>query len=388
MKLPSASRLALAERCIGAAVLPAVQRPSTDAQAAGTGRHRFLERAREVGREQALAEIPAGAPWRATCAGIDLDALPVGRHEVAYAYDPATDTARELGAALGRDYSAAHPGEVTGTADLVVSGDVPLVVDFKGSEHVGPAGEHLQLGFYALCAARVAGAEEVDTAIVYLHSDGRAEWDRARLTAWDLAALAGRIAELTARVAEADEALASGRLPTLVEGHHCLRCASLTLCPAQVELARTMALAIEQSPSSELLARLAPLEDTEAGAALDRLERVAEVIDLQVKALRERATRTGLPLPDGSRLVPIESTRREVLVDKALPLLAARFGAQLDALIERSVSVGDLRALARQLDPDSPRKAGDALLEELSQAGALKTSTFVTLRRRAGARKD
>lgn len=383
MPLPSASRLALAEVCLGAAVLAGVRREDNDACAAGRGRHRFLERVQLIGRESALAEIPSDAPWRETCVALPVEEIPRGEPEVAFAYDPTTDTARRLGTSLGRDYSGALPGEVTGTADLVVPGLVPLVIDYKGRESVGPAIDHLQLNLYALCVARTTGAEEVATAIVYVHEDGTLEWDRAQLGAWDLAAVAARVAEIAARVAQADEAAAAGRLPPLVDGPHCQRCPALTVCPAQVELARALVREAEATPANELLARLAPLPDADAGAALDRLERASAVIEAQVAALKERAKKSGLTLPDGSRLVPVEQTRRDVVVATAMPLLVERFGAQVESVVKRSIKVEDLRSLARQLNPSSPRKAGDALLEELSARGAVKTSTFVKLCKRA-----
>ena len=75
---PTASKLHLFEQCAGVGALPAVRTVSTDDQAAGTGRHRFLERAAQVGRDEALSEIAADAPWRATCEGIDLSEIPTG----------------------------------------------------------------------------------------------------------------------------------------------------------------------------------------------------------------------------------------------------------------------------------------------------------------------
>ncbi len=377
----TASRLELARRCLGSVVLPQVRGPSTDAQDAGTGRHAFLERAAAVGREQALAEIPADAPWRSTCEALDLAELPAGRYELAFAWDPATDTARELGVSLVRDYQGARDGEITGTADLVClpTADRPrwLVVDFKGREAVEPAAVNLQLGFYALCVARAQGLDELDVAIAYLGEEGTIRWDYATLGVFDLAGVAAECAMLAARVALA---LETQRAPTLRTGAHCGRCPALVTCPAQVTLALAVLREVTETPGVDALAQLS---DHDAGAALVRLETAAALIGLQVAALRERAKLRGLPLPDGSQLVPVESTRRELVLDKALPVLRSRFGEQVDALVVRSLPVTAVTSLARQLAPGKgQRKTVDALFEELSAAAALKTSTYVQLRAR------
>lgn len=388
MTLPTASRLALAEVCLGAALLPRVRYESTEAMAAGTGRHRFLERAREVGRDAALAEIPADAPWRATCEALDLVEIPEGRHEVAYAFDPATGVAREIGAAIGRDYADALDTEIVGTADLIAppTDDRPrwLVIDFKGREAVTAAADNLQLGFYALCAASVADVPEVDVAIVYIREDGSLGWDRAELSPWDLSALGRRLGTLAARLTAADEGLSRGRMPTLRVGPHCARCPALTLCPAQTQIAVEVLRETSGLTAANCLDGLPHLSDEDAGAALTRLEGAAELIGLQVSALRERAKIHGLPLPDGSTLMPIESTRRDLITDKAIEVLRARFGEQVDAAIERSLPSGIIAKLARQIAPKKGhKKATEALFEELVAAGAVKTSRYVQLRVKA-----
>ena len=114
----SASKLELLERCPAAGALPVVWEESTDAQLAGTARHRYLQRAREVGPVEALAEIPLDAPWRGQCEAIPLDEVPDGEHELAYAYDVEADTARCLGPWLDRAY-ATTDAEVSGTLEVL-----------------------------------------------------------------------------------------------------------------------------------------------------------------------------------------------------------------------------------------------------------------------------
>lgn len=373
----SASRLPLLERCPAAGALPAVWTESTDAQRAGTGRHRFLQRAHELGVDVALAEIPAEAPWRAQCEALAPHAadLPHGDYELAWAYDPAADTARCLGPWLDRAYDA-RPGEVTGTADVVcppAEGRPQwLVVDFKGTEAVEPAGSNLQLGFYALCVARAYDLDAVDVAIVYIEHDGSLRWDRAHLDTFALEAIAARVRAVVAAVA---------RMSALAEpdgyatGLHCRRCPALALCPAQTRLLLAL---LADPPTPE---GLATLSDEDAGRAWVALRVATEQLDRASAAVHARAQVRGLPLPDGGQLVPVEVTRRALDLDKALPVLRARFGQQVDAEVEQSIKAEVVARLARQIAPGKgQKKAADAVWDELAAAGAVRTTKHVQVR--------
>lgn len=386
----TASKLELFERCPAAGALPAVWTASTDDQLAGTARHRFIQRAREIGRDEALAEIPSDAPWRAQCEALSLDELPVGDHELAYAYDVATDTARFLGAWIERAY-AVSPTEVSGTADLVCPPTPQrprwLVIDFKGEEEVTAAAQNLQLGLYGLAVARVQRVDEVDVAIGYLGHGGAIRWDLATLGPFDIEAIAERVRNVHAAVASARELLSVGGTPDFATGLHCRRCPALTMCPAQVALVREVALSVQPEATDasnvvqRMTASLAPLSDEDAGRAWVRVQLLEELIGAMKASLRARAEVKGLPLPGGERLVPVEVLRRSLVLDKALPMLRARFGDQADALVERSISGEAVTTLARQLAPGKgQKKALDALWEELAAAGAVKRSQHVQLR--------
>lgn len=386
----TASKLELLERCPAAGALPAVWTESTDDQIAGTARHRFVQRAREIGRDEALAEIPSDAPWRAQCEALSLDELPVGDHELAYAYDVVDDAARFLGAWIDRAYQVL-PTEVSGTADLVCppTAERPrwLVIDFKGEEEVAPAATNLQLGFYALCVARVQGVDEIDVAIGYIGHGGAIRWDRATLDVFSIEAAASRVMTLYLAVDAARARVAQGQSPDYATGLHCRRCPALALCPAMTRLAREVALTIPADATDvtaqvpDVIASLAALSDEDAGCAWVRVQLLEELISAMKASLRARAEVKGLPLPGGEQLVPVEVLRRSLVLDKALPMLRARFGDQADALVERSISGEAVTTLARQLAPGKgQKKALDALWEELAAAGAVKRSQHVQLR--------
>lgn len=375
---PTASKLGLLERCPAAGALPAVWTEATDDMRAGTARHRFIQRSREIGREEALAEVPADAPWRAQCEALELDELPAGDHEIAYTYDVAADTARCLGPWLDRAYEVTAT-EISGTADLIAppSAERPrwLVIDFKGEEEVEPAGGNLQLGFFALCLARLHGVDEVDVAIGYLRHGGGIRWDRATLGPFDLEAVAARLSAIAGAIDAARAVVADGGTPDVSMGLHCRRCPALIACPAQVAAARAL---LAAPPTNEAMAQ-ASAED--AGAAWVQVKVLTELADRLRAVLAARAEVAGLPLPEGARLVPVETVRRTLLIEKAEPVLRARFGAQLDELIERSLSSEVVGRLSRQLAPGAGvKKAAEALWGELAAAGAVRRNTFVQLR--------
>lgn len=379
MKL-TGSKLPLADRCLGAVVLPGVRTESSDAALAGTGRHAYLRRVAEVGRDAALAEIPTDAPWRGTCEGIEVDAIPAGLWEAAYAYHPGTDTARLLGTDTGRDYSGVNEYEISGTADLVTEAEDgsarPWVIDFKGSDAVDPPAHNLQVGFYALCVARVWGVDSARVSICYVHSEGRLEWHHADLDGWDLAVIAAQVRSLWDR---AREARAAGRTPDLTAGLHCRYCPAFTACPAQVTLARE--LVSERDAAAETNTLM--LSDESAGKAWVKVAQYRQVLDRIEGALRERAMVRGLPLPDGSRLVVQESARRVLDVDKTLPVLRGLVGDRAESFVERSIASSVVESIAREVAKARGEKlttTREAVWSQLREGKAVKESTYVQLR--------
>jgi len=404
----TASGLGLAARCAAAFALPAVEHEETGAMRAGTGRHAYLSGvAHAIGagsgthpeglalaREEALADIPADAPWRSTCEAIDLDALfaelavgaaPVTfvEADLAHVWDPATDSAQALGVAAHRAY--ADGDGLVGTLDWLVhhEGGGFTVLDFKGTMRATAARENLQLALYALQVARARGVDAIGVALCYIDEEGGLTWDRATLDAWDLDAAAARLAGIHRAVGEARAALATPAALPMRTGSHCGDCPAARVCPAMVALVRE--LVIDGAPAVE---PLAILTDVEAGVAWERLELLENALANTRRALRARAEIRGLPLPGGRQLVPVETVRRSLILPRAEDLLRGRFGDQVDAVIDRSITAESVARLARQLAPGKgQKKVVDALWGDLAAAGAVKTSSFVQLRERA-ARKS
>lgn len=391
----TASGLALAAACPAAYALPAVEDHETDAMRAGTGRHAYLDALAlglfglgatiEAARAGALSLIPADASWRPTCEAIDVERLLEvtgargARVEVGtvLTWWPATDTAETTHAREHRGYRD-DPAATYGTADWIVTAPdgAVTVVDFKGSMRGAPAGEHLQICWYALALARARGLDAVDVALVYVDEDGALTDDRATLDAWDLDAWAARFAALHARVVAAR---AGAPVDHTRVGEHCGNCPALRVCPAMAGLAREL---VASPPSPEAYPALT---DEDAGAAWVRVTLFEELLSRAKAALRVRAERRGLPLPDGRWLTPVESTRRTVDVDRALPVLRQLVGERAEGLVERSLSAAAVDALARELaaaSGDTAKATGERVWTALRDAKAARESTYVQLRPR------
>lgn len=391
----TASGLALAAACPAAYALPAVEEVETDAMRAGTGRHAFLdalagalfglEEPANAARDGALSLIPPGASWRPTCEAIDVEHLldvtgaRGARVEVGtvLTWWPATDTAQDSHAREHRAYRD-DPGALHGTADWIVTAPdgAVTVVDFKGSLRNAPAAEHAQVAFYGLALARARGLDAVTVALVYVDEDGSLTRDDATLDAWALDAWATRFAELHGRVTAARSAPAPGDFAKV--GDHCGNCAAYRVCPAQVLLVRELVAAPPPGAG-----HLPKVSDEEAGRVWERAHLYRDALDAVIKTISERAKRTGLPLPDGRWLMPVDTTRRTVDAARALPVLRELVGDRADSFIDQSISAGRVDDLAGELaaaNGETVKASKQRVWDALREARAVKESTYATLR--------
>ena len=142
----SASKLDRAATCPASFALPCVYEPSSRDATAGTEFHESLEHATRDG---------APAWHRALYEELTTDADAVYR-ERCYAWGPRTGLGRDLGT-HSRDYSGLRPGEVGGTADLVViRGRSATVYDYK-TGFLGASVDTAQLAHNALAVASAYG---------------------------------------------------------------------------------------------------------------------------------------------------------------------------------------------------------------------------------------
>ena len=395
----TASGLALAALCPAAYALPVVEDIETDAMRAGTQRHAWLdafalawEARRAEGGSPAAARVdaeralPTDPTARATCEAIDVERLldltgaRDGRVEVGLRVQwwPASDIGEELALADGHRSYPDAPNAIHGTADWIVTSPdgAVTVVDFKGSMRGAPAGDHHQVAFYALAIARARGVAPITVALIYLDEDGSLTRDDATLDAWALDAWATRFAELHGRVTAARSAPAPGDFAKV--GDHCGNCAAYRVCPAQVLLVRELVAAPPPGAG-----HLPKVSDEEAGRVWERAHLYRAALDVVIKTISERAKRTGLPLPDGRWLMPVDTTRRTVDAARALPVLRELVGDRADSFIDQSISAGRVDDLAGELaaaNGETVKASKQRVWDALREARAVKESTYPTLR--------
>ncbi len=244
-----------------------------------------------------------------------LDALPRGPRideEVAFAWDPDSDTAEVLGV-IDRQYKPTS--RLCGTADLVVNdagaGEV-WVFDWKtgSGEGAGP-----QLRVLGLMAARAYGVDTVRVAALEVSKSGVNEVAWETLDAFALAGIAGDLAEQLASIKDAEPK----------PGSHCgeLYCPARLTCP----LGNTaMAEVVDVVPADSLVRRREyritdPITTPEHAAwALDVCRLVGAKLDAIKDSIKAMVPPEGLTLEDGSVLRETKATITAFDKHKALAL--------------------------------------------------------------------
>lgn len=313
-----------AEKCPPSTFLPHVEEASSVYSRAGHAVHKYLCLVAEVGPEAALELIDE--EWRSLCGVIELDSLPHSEpeawaFEVAYAWDFKRDAARELYRGSGaRAYEGLSETEIPGTADLIgmdADGQTVIVLDLKsGWAPLGPPAESLQLGFYAVAAARHLGVSRAIVGWVRL-ADGVPRYEYALLDEIDLDAMSERLKAVvtSAAFAEVDHQ-ATGALK-LSSGSHCTYCPAYLRCPAKATLLRELVAAPDAVPV---------VEAAQVPAMLQRLWDAREVLDRTEEALKDYVKAHPARLPSGEvyGLVEQEEETLDPLVGRVV--LTASYG--------------------------------------------------------------
>jgi hypothetical protein len=225
----TASKIALLQFCQWFGRSEAVwTRGSSPAAERGTRFHQAIAAYTDT-RKQVEVEEDIREEYAKACAWVDAlpdDGLVTLRTEVAFAWDPAADTAETLDV-IDRSYKPTS--RLCGTADLVLwhaeSEDL-VVYDYKtgSADNAGP-----QLRTLGLMAARAYGVEHATVAALEVRASGVTEVGREELDAFALAGIAGELAEQLAAIETAEPQ----------PGSHCgeLYCPARAACPAATESA-------------------------------------------------------------------------------------------------------------------------------------------------------
>lgn len=285
--------------------------------------------------------------------------------ECAFAYDTATDTARELGVKR-RAYGTLAPYEIGGTVDLLIMGNGrAIVVDKKGFERVGAAETNGQTLTYALMVARTYGLDEVTVAIFY--EVGAPSIATIGVMALDAHAAALKKLQVDAARAAAD--------PTgfINPGRHCKYCEAFLSCPRQQQFQ----LEVTSADSIMRIEQVIPFDrDEDAAAAFDLLERIKMLTARISSALYARASERQFALSDGRVFGPREKESNEKLDgDIVWTVVREKYGLHVaDMAIERKATKARLKEALKKVG--KPVAAGEReVLDEVRNRGGSKRET-------------
>lgn len=290
-------------------------------------------------------EDDIAAEYAAACAWVDAYGRDCLEAEVAFAWDPVTDTAERLARTLGRDrdYEAGR-GRFCGTADLIAVSrgtKAGYIADWKSGDgsNAGP-----QLRALALMLARAEGLESVTVEALEVDATGVRHVCRETLDSFALAAVAGELAAALAGVATAEPK----------PGPHCgdLYCPARATCPAIRERIADII------PAAELVRHKWGLT-IESGDHAAWLYNQAKAVEAAAKLVKE-AVRAfvpdeGITLADGTTLR--EGHRDMSRFDKGKAMALAReLGATEEQIESCTYSVTESAGLRITGGASKPRK--------------------------------
>lgn len=355
----SASAVPRALACPASLVLPQEDYRTEHAEA-GSERHAEMEDAADRGAHDELPEVV-----RSLLKPGDLTAS-----EVSFAYDVATDTARELGHVRGRAYVGLAPYEITGTIDLLIVGNGRVVVvDYKGFEEVTHAEDNAQLATYALMVARTYGYREVTVVVVYLVANRKPTI--ATLAALDLDIHAARLRDLQITVAAA----AKDPDTYATVGKQCKYCPAFLACPKQRQLQSE----VQQGLVPMRVEAMLPLaDDDKANDAYELLATLKMMTQRLSAALYARANERPIPLRNGKLFGPRVVNGNEKLdADKTYEIIRAKYGQAIaDTAVERKASKTKIKeALGFAVGKGKVAAAEREVLAQLKERGGIERGT-------------
>lgn len=316
MKRPSGSSLERGSNCPASFVL--LQAPETGEPAIkGTENHDIIETGLSSGNLEGLPEVVQMAMKDA----ISVDV------EVAFALNVQTGAVRLIGRRIGRNYGDVSPDEIVLTVDAIITtpgttSNVVTVWDWKSRKRVTPAVRNLQVRAGAVAVLKYLELPEVRGALGYLDD---AETDVATFDAFDSALFFSEMRTMLGRIDAAASLLESGGTPEVHAGPWCQYCPSVSYCPAQTRLARTML--GELTDVEKQIAFMTSEQTGRAWVLLRQIQNLAERVESSIKL---RAKQDVVPLPNGKRLALVDSSRSSFDKKKALEWIVNHGGNPKD----------------------------------------------------------
>ena len=253
--------------------------------------------------------------------------------EAAFIYQPETRNARFLGCQKNREYGKLAPGEIPGTADLIVHGDGRVGVwDHKFRDTwVEPAAENPQLQILALMASTYFKVSEVTAGWTKYDRKALPEIvpgysDRAVFDAFDLESIAEAVQKESIRLQIAHQKIGLGKMPDVSAGEHCTYCEARRSCPAKTGLMRA---ALGQP--AHFLESLRALAPEQVGELYYKLRPLQAALHALRAEIEEMAREQPITMPDGKVLMLTEGKAMERVVDAKLvaEYLAIKFGPEV-----------------------------------------------------------
>lgn len=307
-KLPTGSSVGRAMKCAGSVVFPHIRHAPGPAARKGTVIHKYIEDARAIGREEALAGI-GDEVTRNLCNAIDLSLFPSYlESEVTYEFDSSTGEGRRIQISKPRDYPY-HQHCFYGTADLVGLSDdseTVIVIDVKTGKRLNDhAKDNWQLKLLACAAAAAHGAKAARVALAYIGTNGEVEFEWADFNSLDLSDFGEELAWLDKTLLKASEQVASGYDIDLTTGDHCEWCPAISSCPAHADSLRNL-----DTELAEAIGTFDALKPHELSKIYDKIVLYDNLIKEARSSLRKMAASGPLDLGDGKelRLVPVPMT--------------------------------------------------------------------------------
>jgi hypothetical protein len=339
--------------------------------------------------QENVAKILSMHPW--SHAEEIIKAHPLARAEIAYAYDPVTNTARKLGEDIGRAYEehGLLPHEVPGTADVVWlepdedtqrRDDIVVVHDWKvvfgSGAHVPPPELNYQLHTLALCAMLVSGTKRARVQVCILDEHGNSYVRAHNLTRFEAMVAMKRVLK----------AAASGVSAEPNPGKHCIDhyCPMLALCPAVQSLVDETYQLAPDAPMTKMPIVVDPKKitsDAHAAYLVTVAGQVAAVANTIREACKEYVRRKGEPIEMSPTTTwgPHRQTKTAVVSTsvQSLATVIAPFVGGME--VARNIVVAGVtkKALDREIASHSAKGAMKANLaacmDALAQFGMIRT---------------
>jgi hypothetical protein len=359
VKRLTASAVPRALACPASLVLPQSEY-RTEYADQGHERHEEMEDAAEHDRSKLPDEVQ-----RLIMPGDVLGA------EMAFAYDVATDTARDLGPIAKRDYERAglRPYELAGTPDLIIVGNGRIVVcDYKSFAEVDHAETNEQTMTYALMVARCYGFDSVTVAIVYLVANRRPTI--ATVYGPDLDAHAARLRKLQSDIVT----VAKNPTAHASVNEHCRYCPAFLACPAQKQLTSDAGNGLV---SVRVEAAIPFVDDAEAADAYELLGRIGLIHQRLRAALYARAAERPIPLHSGKMFGPVAKEGNEKLdADIVYDVVRAKHGQAIaDSAVKRVATKTQLKSALGFVGAKSVAAEEREVLKLVRERGGSKRET-------------